>query len=621
MLLKIQQLTVKISNRIINNICSVETTLQEAIMHIPRPEYPRPQFERNSWYNLNGEWNFAFDDSNVGIKSEWYKNPQFNDKIVVPYVYQSKLSGINKREFHDIVWYSKGFAFPEEMADKRIILHFGAVDYIADVWVNGLHCTSHEGGHVSFSCEITDLINQKENLIVVRVQDFSKDLSIPRGKQYWKPYSESIFYTGTTGIWQTVWLECLNETYIEKIWITPDLDQRCATIEYEINGWCKDLILEANVLFKGQIVSKSRINALGSRGKFIVALDNRFLDYDTSVWYDDIVWSPENPVLFDVELSLFDAEANKDEVKSYFGLRKVSVKNGKFMLNNKPYYQKMILDQGYWEDSLLTAPTDSDFVKDIELCKRMGFNGARKHQKVEDPRYLYWADRMGFLVWGEMANAFSYSRQYAARMTNEWLNVLERDYNHPCIVVWTPLNESWGVPNILNNQDEQAHSVSLYWLTKSIDQTRPVISNDGWEHTKSDLLTLHDYEHKGEVLRATYSSIEYVIKTRRAERGAFAEGWHYEDQPLIISEFGGISYKKSEWKGWGYSNASSDDDFATRYYEVVSALLESANVQGFVYTQITDVEQEINGLLTYRREPKIDLDIIKQINEGKWKPQ
>ncbi len=281
----------------------------------------------------------------------------------------------------------------------------------------------------------------------------------------------------------------------------------------------------------------------------------------------------------------------------------------------------MLLDQGYWEDSLLTAPNDSDFIKDIELCKKMGFNGVRKHQKIEDPRYLYWADKMGFLVWGEIANAFAYSRQYVSRITNEWIEMLARDYNHPCIVAWTPINESWGVPNILNNRDEQAHSAALYWLTKSIDQTRPVISNDGWEHTKSDLFTIHDYEHRKEIIKNRYSSIEGIKNTIHTGRAMFALGWDYENQPVIISEFGGISYKKSEWSGWGYSSASSDEDFATRYHAVVSALLESEHIQGFVYTQITDVEQEINGLLTYRREPKIDPDIIRQINEGKWQPQ
>jgi hypothetical protein len=300
-------------------------------------------------------------------------------------------------------------------------------------------------------------------------------------------------------------------------------------------------------------------------------------------------------------------------------MRKISIADGRFMLNNRPYYQKMLLDQGYWEDSLLTAPTDEDFVKDIEMSKKMGFNGVRKHQKIEDPRYLYWADKLGFLVWGEIANAYSYSRKYVGRMNHEWLEMIERDYNHPCIVAWTPLNESWGVEGIMNNKEEQAHAASLYYLTKSMDQTRPVISNDGWDHAKTDLLTIHDYEWQKEVLKERYSSLENILKTRHTGHGMFAEGWGYEGQPIIVSEFGGISYKKGNWSGWGYSNATSDEDFAERYNEVVSALLESPLVQGFVYTQITDVEQEINGLMTYDRKPKIDPEIIKQINEGQWK--
>jgi beta-galactosidase/beta-glucuronidase len=587
-------------------------------MKLPRPEYPRPQFERDCWMNLNGEWDFAFDDNNEGIKNKWYEKPEFNQKIIVPYTYQSELSGINNQDFHDIVWYSRKFSLTDELKSKRILLHFGAVDYSADVWVNGQHLIYHEGGHVPFSVDITEYLAE-DNLLVLRAQDPSTDLQLPRGKQYWKRTSERIFYTRTTGIWQTVWLEGVSDTYLKKVWFTPDVDNKSIEIEYEIAGCSQDTQLSIEITLSGKRFVKDTSQVINGRGK-----KTYWLDKEITVLEDlggTIFWTPEQPVLFDVVFQVHKNDAIVDEVKSYFGLRKVSVKNGKFMLNNRPYYQKMLLDQGYWEKSLMTAPTDDDFVLDIKMSKEMGFNGVRKHQKVEDPRFLYWADKLGFLVWGEAANAYDYSRKYVKRFVHEWIQVIERDYNHPCIVAWTPLNESWGVEDILNNKDQQAHSVSLYYLTKSLDQTRLVISNDGWEHTKSDLLTIHDYEPRKEVLKDRYSSIESTLNSAPARRSIYAEGWGYEGQPVILSEIGGISYKKSKWSGWGYSTATTDEEFIQAYYNVISAMLETPHIHGFVYTQITDVEQEINGVMTYDRKPKVDPAIIRQINEGRWVPQ
>jgi len=587
-------------------------------IEIARNEYPRPSFERETWMNLNGSWNFDFDDDNKGIAEEWFNKPEFNQIITVPYTYQSKLSGINNQDFHDIVWYSREFDLTEDLKGKRIILNFGAVDYKADIWVNGVHLSTHEGGHIPFSVEISNVVQESSNLLVVRAEDYTKDLELPRGKQYWKRTSDGIFYTRTTGIWQTVWIEGVAEAYLSKVWLTPDLDAKKVLVEYEVNGASDNTKLGVTISLDNIIMVDDCVKVVNGRGK-----RDFWLDQETTIdWnhQESWAWSPENPVLFDINFEIYNNDIKVDSVKSYFGLRKVSIVEGRFMLNNRPYYQKMLLDQGYWEDSLLTAPTDEDFVKDIELCKSMGFNGVRKHQKIEDPRYLYWADKLGFLVWGEMASAYTYSRKYVKRITDEWMTMIERDYNHPCIVAWTPLNESWGVDCIMNNKDEQAHSAAMYYLTKSLDTTRPVISNDGWDHTKSDLLTIHDYEWRKDILKDRYSTMENILSSKHSGRGMFAQGWHYEGQPVIVSEFGGISYQKGNWKGWGYSSANSDDDYAKRYYDVVSAMLESPLVQGFVYTQVTDVEQEINGLMTYDRKPKIDVEIIKAINEGKWKP-
>lgn len=574
--------------------------------NVPRPEYPRPQFVREeSWFNLNGEWDFSFEKDT------------FDMKIIVPYAYQTKLSGINIQDFHDVVWYRRSFDLPEHMKGKRIILHFGAVDYESDIWVNGHHVMSHIGGHVGFEVEITHVIKDKDNTIVVRAKDDTLDLEMPRGKQYWRERSQGIFYTRTTGIWQTVWIEAVADTYLHRVWMTPDLDAKAVDIEYEIDGDMEGKNLRALISFEGVELAQYTISDLRGRGAFRAVIDQQALVKWS--FQEELQWSPENPRLFDIKFYIHEGDRILDEVSSYFGMRKVSIVDGKFMLNNRPYYQKLVLDQGYWEDSLLTAPTDEAFITDIRLAKEMGFNGARKHQKIEDPRYLYWADKLGFLVWGEIAANYVYSRRAVKRLTGEWMEEIFRDYNHPSIVAWTPINESWGVPNILSKKDEQSFSAALVYLTKSLDQSRPVISNDGWEHTCTDLLTIHDYCPDKEALLKRYRSLESILDCSPAGRRMFAQGWSYTGQPILMTEFGGISYKKGNWDGWGYSSANSDEDYAKRYYDVVSAMLESELIQGFCYTQLTDVEQEINGLLTYDRKPKIDPKIIREINEGKLK--
>lgn len=572
-------------------------------MNIPRNEYPRPQFVRSEWMNLNGEWDFSFDTDT------------FDKKIIVPYVYQSKLSRINIQDAHETVWYRRSFKLPESMKDKRTILHFGAVDYYCKVWVNDIFIKEHVGGHISFDMDISHALQPDSNVITVQAIDSPDDLEMPRGKQYWKDNSEGIFYTRSTGIWQTVWLEAVEDVYLEKVYITPDLDNMLVDFNYEISG--KDqAVLKTEIYFEGKLITSGTIETERNAGSFKLFIDQQQL----SNWnfQEELVWTPEHPRLFDVTFRVIVSGREVDTVASYFGMRKISIENGKFLLNNRAYYQKLLLDQGYWEDSLLTAPTDEDYIKDIELAKSMGFNGVRKHQKIEDPRFLYHADKMGFLVWGEIAAAYVYSRKYVKRITYEWIDELLRDYNHPSIVAWTPLNESWGVFNIKDKKEQQSHSAAMVYLTKSIDQTRPVISNDGWEHTCSDLLTIHDYEWNREVLEERYKNLENILDYRPGGRPVMANCWEYKGQPILVTEFGGISYKKGNWDGWGYSSATSDEDFAKRLNDVVSPLLKSPLVQGYCYTQITDVEQEINGLCSYNREPKIPVDIIRAINEGTW---
>lgn len=574
----------------------------------PRPEYPRPQFARDDWLNLNGVWEFDFDDSRTGLQEKWYHDHSFSRRIVVPYCYQSARSGIEETDFHDVVWYRKQFVLPDYDAGKRLLLHFGAVDYWATVWVNGEFATQHEGGHTPFAADITDLLQAGENVIVVRAEDDSRDVTIPRGKQYWKEESEGIFYTRTTGIWQTVWLEPISETHIEYVNFTPNLDQNEIKIQAAVQGWENKANVRLNVAitFDGQLVTNDTIQINHHVEIRSISL------HDSEHW-----WSPENPHLYDVSLELVVDDETADEVNSYFGMRKISVESGQICLNNRPYFMKLVLDQGYFPDGLLTAPTDEDLRRDVELTKQMGFNGARKHQKVEDPRYLYWCDRLGLLVWGEMANAYHYSVAYVRRMMHEWQAVIGRDYNHPCIVAWVPLNESWGVPNILVDEAQQQHALAMYHLTKSIDDTRLVISNDGWEHVKSDICTIHDYEWRKDVMEDRYRTAETAMNAQPAKRWIWVPGYESKEAPIIVSEFGGISFKKSDWDGWGYSSASDEADYIQRLADVFHPLLRSNAVQGYCFTQLTDVEQEINGLLTYDRRPKVPVDTIYDINQGR----
>jgi beta-galactosidase/beta-glucuronidase len=566
---------------------------------VPRNEYPRPQFQRALWMNLNGQWEFGFEDGN------------FTRQINVPFAYQSELSGIGDSSFHDVVWYRRTFELPAEMAGRRILLHFGAVDYRASVWVNGSLAGFHEGGHVPFHLDITAALQAGANEVVVRAEDPSHALDQPRGKQYWKEKSESIFYIRTTGIWQTVWLEGVAETHLERVKMTPDIDLDEIAVEYWIAELQAGDALQIDISFGGQAVARETIHLQEANSQRRIRLQ------DFNVHDPGRLWAPEHPNLYDIRFRVLRGEEILDEVESYFGMRKIAIEQGKVFLNNRPYYMKLVLDQGYFPDGILTPPSDEAIRRDVELTKEMGFNGARKHQKIEDPRYLYWADQLGLLVWGEMANAYTYSDQAVRRMTAEWQAAIERDYNHPCIVAWVPINESWGVPRLLADVRQQAHCLAMYYLTKSLDPTRPVISNDGWEHTKSDLLTIHDYESRKDVLKGRYAALENILSSTPGHRLLYAPGHAYGGEPIQVTEFGGIAFKKSDWEGWGYSGASDEKDFAERYQAVVSALLESPLVQGFCYTQLTDVEQEINGLLTYDRKPKIDLAIIRQINEGK----
>lgn len=573
---------------------------------IPRPEYPRPDFQREKWLPLNGEWDFSFDE------------PIFDQKILVPFACETKLSGIHDTSFHNAVWYRRSFSLPEPMHDRQILLHFGAVDYTCRLWVNNQFIREHTGGQCGFSADITDALNASgENVIVLEARDDPADLEMPRGKQYWKPESESIFYTRTTGIWQSVWLEAVSPMHLCSCRITPLFDERSVRFSYALSAAPQHVTLTAEITFRGKTAGAVSVTPTSARGAFDWQIDQSAL----SAWnyQEDLVWTPEQPNLFDVTFRILEHGCEVDAVQSYFGMRKVSIQNGQFLLNNRPYYQKLVLDQGYWPESLLTAPSDEAFIRDIELTKAMGFNGVRKHQKVEDPRYLYHADRMGLLVWGEIGAAYLYSEQYADRIYREWLDVLRRDYNHPCIVVWTPLNESWGVQEIETDPRQQAHSEAMVAITKSMDTTRLVVDNDGWEHTNGDLLTIHDYSPSGEMLRAHLDSMDAILALRPAQRALFVGRHAYAGQPILLSEFGGVKFVPGTeaQHSWGYCEADSCAAFAGKLRELFDAVRACPLVDGYCYTQLTDVETEQNGLLTYDRTPKLPLETICAILNGR----
>jgi beta-galactosidase/beta-glucuronidase len=521
--------------------------------------------------SLNGEWEFGAGPAE-----------RFDRRILVPFCPQSELSGIHSVVQGDVVWYRRRFDAPKA---ERLLLHFGAVDYRATVWVNGEEVARHEGGHTPFSANITRVVHDGDNVVVVRAEDPLADKTIPRGKQYWKQPTESIFYTPTTGIWQTVWLEPLPERAIEYLRITPDFDAR--EVELEIGG---EGPKRATVAFDGKQVGEWN----GDGSKTRIALGEFH------------PWSPEDPQLYDL-----DAWCGSDHVASYFGLRKVETKHGRFWLNGAAYVQRLILDQGYFPGGLLTAATDGDLRRDIELAKAMGFNGARKHQKVEDPRWLYWADRLGFLVWAEMANFHEHSAAAESRMASEWEETVQRDRDHPSIVAWVPLNESFGFTGVQNAAQAQYQN-RLYRLTHELDGTRPVVSNDGWLQATTDLCTLHDYS-VAPVLRERYKTLESALEPTAREEPPYLPGYAYRGEPIVVSEFGGVALAGSS--GFGWSEAAGAGELLETYRGMVEALMQPGPVEGFCYTQLTDTEQEQNGLLTFDRRPKLDPGRIRRVTE------
>ena len=558
------------------------------------PEYPRPIMERQDWKNLNGSWNYA-----ITKKGEPAPN-NYQGEILVPFAVESSLSGVGKTiNEHQELWYQRTFDVPSAWKGKQILLHFGAVDWKADVWVNDVKVGQHTGGFTPFYFDITSALNKGNNQLVVKVWDPSDRGEQPRGKQVERP--EGIWYTPVTGIWQTVWMEAVSADVLKSVFVRPDIDQKQLIIEPEFYNESANT-LEITLKDGNKTVAKKSVNCANSS---VVVLPVKNMK----------LWSPEDPFLYDLVYQVKDAKGNVlDEVKSYAGMRKVHTANGRFYLNNQPYFQRLVLDQGFYPEGIWTAPSDEDLKNDIVLGKEAGFNGARLHQKVFEERYYYWADKLGYITWGESASwMLDVNKELAARnFLGEWSEVVVRDRNHPSLVTWTPFNETWG-----GGPDAYVRLVrDVYNITKAIDPTRPVNDASGDNHVITDIWSVHNYEQDRAKLTEQLKMEEGKEPYRNARDKDFLAV--YEGQPYMVDEFGGIPWmaEKDRKNSWGYGGMPENAEaFYKRLEGQIDAFIDSPHVTGFCYTQLTDVEQEKNGIYYYDRTPKLDMKRIKAIFE------
>jgi beta-galactosidase/beta-glucuronidase len=578
-------------------------------------DYPRPQLVRERWVSLNGAWDYACEDD---IRWHELADVRWERTILVPFAPETPASGIGDTDFHRIFWYRRTFDAPALPGDTRLILHFGAVDYAATVWVNNQIVIRHEGGYTPFSADITDyLVADGPQTVVVRADDDPFDLAKPRGKQDWQRESHGIWYPRTSGIWQTVWLEAVPATAIRHLTWLPNLQRWEIGLEATITGPQRDgLRLHVTLRAGEKVLADDSYAVVGNDVTRRIALSDPGIDD----YRNELLWSPSRPTLIDAELRLLDGAGNLiDHVASYTALRSIAVQGERFLLNGRPLHLRMVLDQGYWPWSGLTAPGDGALRRDVELAKAMGFNGVRKHQKLEDPRYFYWADTLGLLVWEEMPSAYRFTTTSIERLTREWLAALNRDRSHPCIVVWVPFNESWGVPDLPNVAAHRHYVQTLYYLTKTIDPDRPVIGNDGWESVATDIITIHDYDDSSERMIRRYASPEAIPNLFKhalpAGRLVSLSDDAGSDRPIMLTEFGGLSIS-DEPGAWGYSYAKDVGELAARYTELLAVVRSLSLFAGFCYTQLTDTYQETNGLLYPDRTPKFSIEQIRAATRG-----
>ncbi len=573
--------------------------------------HPLPQFERSNWRSLDGKWQFVFDDDDLGQKHNWAEVFPQAQSIVVPYSYETKASGIGDSAHHAVVWYHRTFTIVDRLESQHVYLNFGGVDYGCTVYLNGHQVGEHFGGYTHFAFDVTAWLIPGDNQLTVRVTD-STSVEQPRGKQRWRDENFECWYEQTTGIWKPVWLECTALQHINELKVTPLHAQHEVVVEASSNMDIADGEIKFTVAFKGQEVAFTAAKLVNHRVKLTIPLAGAGEPAGWGVHE----WRPDSPELYDLTVTLSKDSELLDTVSSYFGLREIEIRGNQILLNGTPLYQRLVLDQNYWPDSGLTPQSEEAMAQDIKLIQQLGYNGVRMHMTVADQRFLTLADRAGLLIWSEMPATYTFSDDAASRFVQEWQTVVRQNYNHPAIITWVPFNESWGIPDVRIDKRQQALTQSVYYLTKAIDPQRPVITNDGWEHTCSDILTIHDYEASGSNFAARYHDLFSALAVNQSLNGAkapFANGFEYHGQPVIISEFGGIAF--ADGNGWGYGDqVSGQKAFLERFDEIHKAIQQNPAIVGYCYTQLTDVSQEVNGVMTIMRQPKVSIDAIRRIN-------
>lgn len=572
---------------------------------LDKANYPRPDFVRKNWMSLDGEWEFSLSSQLKYSFPDAYQDRPLPEKITVPFCCTCKASGTGCTDYADEVYYARTFTVSEQALSGEVLLKFGAVDYCCDVWINNSHIGSHFGGHTQFEFPIAAFLHPGKNRIYLCAKD-DRQCDRPRGKQYWKDAPDRCWYTNTTGIWKSVWIEFTSKEYITHVKLTPDTDHRCLKLEVFLNkSICGSL--QADIFFQ-DTVKKTATFSFTNTHYVCESISIEEEDFIDEIHY----WDCDSPNLYNLYLAL----SGKDFVECYFGMRKIEAINGRVYLNNRPLFQRLILDQGYWKESLMTPPTKDALKKDIQLTKLMGFNGARKHQKLEDPLYYFWADVSGLLVWCEMPSPYQFNDCEIHSFLSEWQDLLREAYNHPSIITWVPFNESWGIRNVLTNRCQQSFIASVYYLTKAYDPTRLISTNDGWETPKeTDLFCIHDYEGNADIIKERYQDIENFSRTGIPGRQALTHAASYHGQPFFLSEYGGISLlKDSSGNSWGYNEAAkTPEEYIQRISALTSAICSLPDCCGYCYTQLTDVMQEVNGLLTADRDPKVPVDTLSAI--------
>jgi beta-galactosidase/beta-glucuronidase len=580
-------------------------------MQEARWAYPRPLLRRREWTPLNGRWEFAFDHEAVW---ECPADVTWDREIQVPFAPETPASGIGFTGYFRACWYRRDVEIPDY--GGRILLHFGAIDYHATIWVNGGLAATHEGGYTPISVDITRLAPAgKMATLVIRAEDDPSELAKPRGKQEWQLEPHSIWYPRTSGIWQTVWYEIVSQSSIGYLQWTPNVERWEVGLELRIDGVKRD-DLRATVRLSagGKTLADDVYSVIAGEVHRRVALSDPGIDD----YRNELLWSPSTPTLIEAEIEIVSTSGEVlDSIRSYAALRSLGIQADRFVLNSRPFPLVMVLDQGYWPESGLTAPSDAALRKDVELAKAMGFNGVRKHQKIEDPRYLYWADTLGLLVWEEMPSAYRYTRESIQRLTNEWGAIIARDKSHPCIVAWVPFNESWGVPDLADSPAQRHFVQALYHLTKTLDPTRPVIGNDGWESVATDIIGIHDYDENPDRLAARYGlSTSRLFERERPGGRLLLIGQVHQGQPIMLTEFGGIAFSDDPGNTWGYTRSDTAEDFAERFRRLLSVVRGTPLLAGFCYTQFADTYQETNGLLHADRRPKIPIEQVALATRG-----